>query len=367
MRHRSGLTLVEVLVAIFVMGIGLIALLTLFPIGILRFAQAIRDEKCASAARNAHAISLLHNIRMDPVVTASTAIDDPVAPIPDLFFNPFPLQLNGQAGLPNADPFGESYPIFVDPEGFYAGQLPAQTHWVGGQPPNFGGYLRRRDASFIRGATAAATNTNVKRWFTLWDDFNYESTSTNPLSGPGTPKVIASIPPAPPPIERTTRYEWAYLFRRPQASDPSIVDCSIVIFEARPKLVLNEQINTSYFDPIKNTITIPYTIAPPQIRPGGWILDNSLRLRGPAGPTQTGSAHAFFYRVVATDTLLVGGNQYLRCEVQTPLRGFPMPAPAAMIPDPSDPSVPPRQVWQGTTIIMEGIAEVIERGPVRMP
>ena len=89
-----------------------------------------------------------------------------------------------------------------------------------------------------------------------------------------------------------------------------------------PLLVLNEQIYTAYFDPVKNTITIPYTAAPPQLRPGGWILDNTLRLRGPAGPGQTGSAHAYFYRVVALNDVVVGPNRFVRYEVQTALKGF---------------------------------------------
>ena len=49
MKRRTGTTLIEVVVAIFIMGIGLLALLTLFPIGILTMAQAIQDERTAQA------------------------------------------------------------------------------------------------------------------------------------------------------------------------------------------------------------------------------------------------------------------------------------------------------------------------------
>jgi prepilin-type N-terminal cleavage/methylation domain-containing protein len=45
-RSRSrGITLTEVLVAIFIMGIGLLALLSLFPLGALTMAQAIKDDR----------------------------------------------------------------------------------------------------------------------------------------------------------------------------------------------------------------------------------------------------------------------------------------------------------------------------------
>lgn len=50
---RRGVTLVEVLVAIFVMGIGLLALLTLFPVGALELAQAINDDRAGKVASDA--------------------------------------------------------------------------------------------------------------------------------------------------------------------------------------------------------------------------------------------------------------------------------------------------------------------------
>jgi Tfp pilus assembly protein PilV len=54
---QAGITLVEVLVAIFVSGIGLLALLTLFPLGALELAQAVKDDRTAAVAANAKAVS----------------------------------------------------------------------------------------------------------------------------------------------------------------------------------------------------------------------------------------------------------------------------------------------------------------------
>ena len=125
MTRRSGVTLVEVLVAIFVMGIGLIALLTLFPIGMLRVAQALGDARSVESADNAHSIAIAQNIANDPLV-----ITDNTAANPDFFKN------NGQAGAPDADPYGESYAVFVDPIGFYA-KSGNQKVWVGNFPAAF--------------------------------------------------------------------------------------------------------------------------------------------------------------------------------------------------------------------------------------
>src|SRR5713101_6396788 len=111
MKPRSGSRLVEVLVAIFVMGLGLIALLTLFPIGMLRMAQAIHDDKCSTAAANAHVMAIAMNIRNDLLVIA----DPPYPAASDMFKNPLP------GTLKDADTFGESYALFVDPVGNYSG------------------------------------------------------------------------------------------------------------------------------------------------------------------------------------------------------------------------------------------------------
>ena len=55
-QRRSGITMTEVLVAIFVCGLGLMALMTLFPLGAMNMAQAIKDDRCGHAAANATAI-----------------------------------------------------------------------------------------------------------------------------------------------------------------------------------------------------------------------------------------------------------------------------------------------------------------------
>src|SRR3954468_414636 len=89
MRHRPGITLLEVLVAIFIMAIGMLALLTLFPLGALNMARALRDDRAAQAAANAENIALAQDLRHDTTVSA-------------LF--------NSQPGWPVfVDPFGAPY------------------------------------------------------------------------------------------------------------------------------------------------------------------------------------------------------------------------------------------------------------------
>ena len=68
MNQRSGATLMEVLVAIFVMALGLMGLLVLFPLGALSMAQAIQDGRSATAAGNGAAISEIRLVRHDPLL-----------------------------------------------------------------------------------------------------------------------------------------------------------------------------------------------------------------------------------------------------------------------------------------------------------
>jgi prepilin-type N-terminal cleavage/methylation domain-containing protein len=54
--RRPGITLIEVLFAIFIVGVGLLALLTLFPLGVLELAQDIRDDRAGKLAIDAVAL-----------------------------------------------------------------------------------------------------------------------------------------------------------------------------------------------------------------------------------------------------------------------------------------------------------------------
>ena len=66
MKRRPGITLIEVLVAIFIMAIGLLALLTLFPLGALRMSQALQNDRTAACASAGANIYDAFGVRSDP-------------------------------------------------------------------------------------------------------------------------------------------------------------------------------------------------------------------------------------------------------------------------------------------------------------
>ncbi len=71
MTRRPATTLIEVLVAMFIMAIGMLALMVLFPLGALNMGQAFKDDRCASTAAMAENVAIAMNVRHDPSVTAA--------------------------------------------------------------------------------------------------------------------------------------------------------------------------------------------------------------------------------------------------------------------------------------------------------
>jgi type II secretory pathway pseudopilin PulG len=61
-RGRSGITLTEILISIMIMGIGMISLATLFPLGLLRIRSAQRDQRSVTATYQAIADASARNI-----------------------------------------------------------------------------------------------------------------------------------------------------------------------------------------------------------------------------------------------------------------------------------------------------------------
>lgn len=362
MKQRAGVTLVEVLVAIFVMGIGMIALLTLFPIGVLRMQQAINDELASQSANNANSLALINNLRNDGSLALAGATADPTNA--DYLANPFP------GTLPPADPFGESYAVMVDPIGYNSG---ATSFWVGGAA--YPGILRRRPVSYA--SAAAAINST----FTLWDDMSFNNDIT--LGLPGTPELAGAA------VMRNSRFSWVYTLRRPMTSDKSVVDCSIVVFNSR-SLSLNANLNLgenvytpaggvsgAYFNPNSSTIAVYYNAATgpiaPLVRPGNWIMDATQYLTKNSAGVVSGAQHAYWYRILsATDVTDGSSNTYTVFEIQGQIRGFNNfstwvtgaagnPS-ATMVVDPTNGS----PAYLGTVIILDGVADVFEKGPAHL-
>jgi hypothetical protein len=355
--ERKAATLIEVLVAIFVMAIGLLALLVLFPLGALSMGRAIQDEYAANTVANADAVAKIWNVRRDPNVVTSY-----VNPLFALSQPPNPL-------IPEAAADEPGYPVLIDPPGVYtAGALFNVSNWVGGTP----GLIPRRNVSFVANDRAAL------RWFTFLDTLLYNDSGQASIIVPASAGPPATLNQ----LERDIRYSYAYLCRRPRSADPATTDMAVVVYNKRPltlSIANSDLYETVYgigapgtqalFDPANNIIRVTHTGVPPNVRKGDWVLDATPFIIFPepakAPPLRTSWVrHAFFYRVVGITE--VNANQ-VDLEVQTPIRTQPT-AWSALPPPASAPTNGPAPwAWSGTLIVMEGVAEVFERGTGQRP
>src|SRR5438105_4096827 len=134
MNRRRGSTLIEVLVAIFIMGIGLLAILAMFPLGALKMTQAIQDDRYGHCAANARSIAIARNLRFDTTI-------DPY------FANP-----GGAAGSPLhqfATSESPSWAVFCDPFGVNSYSAASGTDvWLAGAQKSGG--IARVSPGFIQ-------------------------------------------------------------------------------------------------------------------------------------------------------------------------------------------------------------------------
>lgn len=306
---RKGTSLVEVLVAMFIMTIGMLSLLALFPLGVLRMAQALRDERAGQATLQAKSIANLLDLRHEPNATAPK----------DYFKNPD----NGTAI--DAAPGYPSYPVFLDPVGWKI---------TGGIPPYAGGTSNVRRINSSKGL----------QWFSLRDEISFDGKALTPQTVGGS-------------LSYDPSFSWAYLLQQPNRQEPSIVDCSTVLFYRRPELQPSLSLAEGYFNQglevfhAKNTFKIPAdgTGVVPKLKSGDWVLDCTVeKITNPLKKTETVPIpHSKFYRVLA---VVDETPAYVEFEVHVPIQKWV-------------PGTPPAP----EILIIEGIYDVFENGPGKLP
>lgn len=101
-RGRSGITLTEILISILIMGVGLISLATLFPLGLIRLREAARMSRSAMLAESAQSDLSARNL-LDP----QKFIGTPWYWTPGLnangyfYYDPFVQDIGVDLALPN--------------------------------------------------------------------------------------------------------------------------------------------------------------------------------------------------------------------------------------------------------------------------
>lgn len=360
MKKRSGMSMAEVLVALFLMALGSIAILTMFPLGMYHMGQALKDDRTAQSASQADAF-MRYYWRINVVEAGGTnepfvfALDNPDSPV---FFGPPPINpnpLRGTPSVPNSGNPGVSYPVFVDPMGFVAPwasqNSPYQRDWVAYSPPFTSPNPYPTGATFLPRRTLNGMTAQLsQRICSLMDGFGFNENGTPSTSGGA--------------IERELRYNWLWVIQRPDNSNRNTASMTVVVFDKRAfqyapqnaEAVFASQnpaafplftapgnaANTIVMQPLLTTIQIPTPLGVPAVQKGGWIMDGTLLPVG-NGFAPQGMRHAIFYRVVSVTDNTANGTTDL--ELQTPIRRL-------------DGST---NAYPGTLIFMAGVSEVFER------
>jgi hypothetical protein len=324
---RNGATLVEVLVAIFVTGIGLLALLVLFPLGALNMAQAIRNDRSAQAALNATSIArmLPHNnnttsgygLRDDPLVVAAYTPAPAGGPSRPVFIDPAGVVITG-GGTSTGTPLGYLPPQLAGPPG------------LTGIPRIMPNYLFQ----VMVGPPPKPVQPLIARYFTLLDDLSFLDNGVPDLSN-GT-------------VQRDGRYTWCYMSQKPSVSGLDVnANLTVIVYDRRTVLIdaalaapqppQGERSFLAKFDATTNLVTLTWDPAQrqetPAVRRGTWILDATLAPQ----------IHGFFYRVVGTAAPVSAGGTQMQMDIELQ-------------------SNPKASTDNGVAVVMENVVEVFERG-----
>lgn len=330
--NRRAVTLTEVLIAIFLMGIGLMAILSLFPLGASQMAQAIQDQRAAESATTAAAVARTVwkvNCDADPndgQMKFYASDGSPQSPQPFIVAMDNPnlgtsVQIPSMQAMPRAGAIavagapsatGASYPVLVDPIGWQAnGSVSAALQsWVaypgsGSQAciPRRPLYVRQPGSTSWVSICSPSNQLPMLKQFSLMDDMTF--------SPNGTPNVPTGQ------VERQGRYSWAFLFRRANNADRTAVDITTILYSGRSLDVASQE--TMYAGSgayASKSLTLAYSSTKPAIRRGGWVLDATLGNDDTGKPAPQG----IFYRVVNVDDSTAG---QLALELQTQLLGGP--------------------------------------------
>lgn len=372
---RAGMSLTEVLVALFILTLGVIGILTMFPLGAAQMAMAVRDDRSALAALNAdnvmrwywqtYVVPQPQNYTVTPgqtqtiasnSTTLSTMQDPSFQPKTGLFDSNPLVPNNGlfQGNGIQAQTWGEmSYPVVVDPMGVAAGW---KSLGDGG-----GTFIPRCTLSAFAGiqsATPAQLTVNNLIPQNHLSNFPFRLcslTDTMGFNDNGTPT---------PDLEM--RYNWMWVLQRPQFVDLSntsynpnnlyTVNMTVVVYDRRafgyptPAVTGYETVLSAGFTTGSTTVTITQNQSDQalDLKPGTWVMDATITPVANNGALPIRQAN--FYRVVSLTPNPANLNQTL-VELQTPIAaptGYP----------------PMGYPYTGTLVALRGVSGVFVRPPL---
>jgi type II secretory pathway pseudopilin PulG len=361
---RAGITLTEILISIMIMGVGMLALATLFPLGLQRLRDAARSSRSAMLIETATNEVSSRDLLYKPSFVVNGYPHDPFTEDPAsageatnvtvgldrISNNPAYAGLRGGTGIP----------ICYDPLWWYQAFLTSgvQPSFTPGAEFRFGSGIGiiRADASGTPSAHGLQRITNFPlipalggpvdpaSLFCSPDDLVMQSDGTpSPATGRGSPVV--------PDLSTNSRlydhsYTWMFTGKQTDSANGTIFDGDVVIFHNRPfaiasvagqntaagetvveaiwgysSVVLNGYGRNNRSVLLRWNASLP----DPDVRVGGYIADvtyerfNGAEVARFYPPSSTGAYAAqrcFWYRVAkkgdaTTDTIYPGYRQMI--------------------------------------------------------
>jgi hypothetical protein len=309
MTRRPGLSVTEVLVALFILALGVIAIQTMFPLAASQLLVAVREDRSALAAVTGDAT--FRSYWRTEVAEANGGNE------------PFFAYLDNPniPGLPPARSTEHSYPVIVDPMGYVARSGPDRDRFGDGgvtlirrAPVN--ALLPATDPRHNR-ATAGNPAAYALRMCSLMDGMGYDEFGR------------AFDPGGNPSADREFRYNWFWIVQRTNNANKTAANLTVVVFDKRAHL----------HAPPRSEEVFAATFSP-DLRAGNWVMDATVA-QEPAG---NWVRHAHLYRVARVEPQ--GANTLV--DLETPVRrldGSPNP-------------------YTGTLVIVRGVSGVYARTPL---
>jgi prepilin-type N-terminal cleavage/methylation domain-containing protein len=249
---RQGLTLLEVLITIFVMAIGFLSVLTLFPLAARKIVRSIDSDRVNLMAANASGCEQILGIRN--AIQYQMDQDLGLAPVtqklqPSLIYHFDPIGVFGDADSISRMPLGTLRTVGLNPN-------PLRADYSLNQ---------------IRAALSLPTiaDLKMKEWMTSQDEINFEPW--------GLPE---------PNFRNGNRYSVSFLYRRNSLADSNSLETVMLVYAGRSNEFGNTtetQLNIAGLDPTDSTNST-LLIKDPIQGPGGpdrffgrnaWIMDIS--------------------------------------------------------------------------------------------
>ena len=368
-KHRSGTTLMEVLIATMILSVGLVAIMALFPIGALNFARAINQDRSATHGVNSDAMFRFYWksawVERDSNFAPTGTSHSTTAAAYDQSLEPMLLLLDAHPGYGPLSPGNftdpgnsgdPSFPVMVDPIGLqtksgfeqaYVGgnmALPVRTTLrtaISGFPSRL--YLTPDStppgsmnpaAPYFPYPPAPAHFSDIRkgiRLTTLLDDITFDANANV--------DTAATLQ-----VERAGRYNVAWLLRRERNNVKQEVHIHVLVYGGRAATDVpspETAFQNSTTGPGQKTIQVPLGgQAPPNLRKGGWIAFSHLvtPVFGASSPTLD------FYRVVGVNDETPG---MLLVEIETSIK-----------------VEGPANSYSGYAIVFDNLLEVFDRGLV---